>query len=204
MKTNTLDIEIKKDIAKTPLKRLATDDEIKAIYTHMANADWKTSVNYASTIGHEDVSLGYAAYLKREFQFYTDNIGDTIIAHHFEEYNITLFSILFTLMDSTENHCYLSNSMFLKVGNTFKNIDDCDYFDLDEEIKDLNVSATKKAGRPRTPSETNIIKTHNIKILIEKGCLVDEACAKEGIAKSTYYRVSKWILKNTHFKTFPK
>lgn len=203
MKADTLDIKKQRDIAIKPLKRLATEDEIKAIYTHMANADWKTSVKYASTIGHEDVSIGYAAYLKRQFKFYTENIGETIIAHHFEEYNITLFSFLFTLMDSTDNHCFLSNSMLLKVGNTFKNIDDYDYIDLDQEIKELTVNSTRKAGRPKTPSEKNILKTHNIKILIENGSLVDEACAKEGIAKSTYYRVSKWIVKNTHFKTFP-
>tara|TARA_R110001606_G_scaffold260183_2_gene407957 strand:- start:18471 stop:19085 length:615 start_codon:yes stop_codon:yes gene_type:complete len=187
-----------------PIKRLATPEEMKAIFTFYANSDWKASVNYAATIGHEDVSLGYKEYLKKELQFYKENVGDFVVAHHFEDYNITLFVFLFSILGTDNNDCYFTNDAILRIGNTFKIINDYDYFNLDQEIEELTTPKKLKAGRPKRPSDENIIKAHNIKILIDNGSLVDDACAKEKLAKSTYYRISKWIVKNTVYKSFPK
>jgi len=193
-----------KNKINSPTKRLATSEEKRSLFIYLANENWKTCVIYTSSFGYEDVKLGYAKYLKKELKDYENTIGSTIIVDHFEDCNILLYSYLYSFLDKKTNDNYISTNMILRVGNIFKEVSDLDYFNLDREIESLSKTRKKTAGRPKRPSDKSVIKTHNIKNLITKGVLVDDACKQEGLAKSTYYRVSKWIIKNSAYESFPK
>lgn len=55
---------------------------------------------------------------------------------------------------------------------------------------------SKKVGRPEIPEEESILKTHKVRIeLLNTARNVDDVCKEFNIAKSTYYRVAKWIAK---------
>lgn len=194
----------RKNIVSQPTKRKATSEECLALFTYLATTDWQSSVTYASTIGHEDVQLGYTKFLKREIKGYQSTIGDAVLIDHFDDCNISLYVYFYSMFDpKTNNHWFTTNSV-LRVNNDFQKADGWDYFNLDDEINKLGIIPSVSPGRPKRPSDTSVIKTHNIRLLIKDGMLVDDACAKEGLAKSTYYRVSKWIVANSVFKSFPK
>tara|TARA_R110000868_G_scaffold411003_2_gene701275 strand:+ start:1888 stop:2475 length:588 start_codon:yes stop_codon:yes gene_type:complete len=193
------------DLTKQPTKRLATPDEVKALFTYIVNDFWEGSLLYANSIGKDDINMGYANFLKKEMQDLKNTIGDFVIVDHFEELDVLLYSYLYSSFNPDTNDHIIHNNMVLRIGNNFQDIKEWQIFNLHDVIIKSFKPKIVTAGRPKKPSEKSIIKTHKIRLLIlEDGMLVDDACKKVELAKSTYYRVSKWIVKNSAFKSFPK
>lgn len=73
---------------------------------------------------------------------------------------------------------------------------------LIKEIKKLfsdhKSGSTNKVGRPEKPAIESIVKAYKVRTeLLNTSKNVDDVCKEFNIAKSTYYRVSKWLSVNT-------
>ena len=65
-----------------------------------------------------------------------------------------------------------------------------------EDFRNKIYGSQNKVGRPDRPEEESILKTHKVRIeLLNTTKNVDDVCKEFNIAKSTYYRVAKWIAK---------
>lgn len=189
-------------------KRLATKEEIKMIFDFFIKSMWDSSVLYSNSIGQKDVEKGCEVHYKETFQHLEKSIGSLILVDEFVLYDACIFtySQMFIQKDNSHSSIIHSGRIF-KINDTLEELDDSqDYIDfLEERVKRQNKSASKnKVGRPDKPKEESILKAHKVRIeLLNSERNVDDVCKEVNIAKSTYYRVSKWIMDNTILNDFP-
>ncbi|OXA65572.1 hypothetical protein B0A67_24265 [Flavobacterium aquidurense] len=191
------------------VKRLATKEEIEQIFDFFINTMWRNQIDYASSFGKEAVSKGYDAYYKETLFYFEQDIGNLILVDEFKKYDALVFtySQILLLPDAKETCTVFSGRLF-KIKDGFEELDSeeviIDF--LVEMAQKKNKSGSKnKVGRPDRPEEESILKTHKVRIeLLNTKKNVDDVCKEFNIAKSTYYRVSKWLSKNTIINDFPR
>jgi len=190
------------------IKRLANTIEINNLFKYIINSSWEFSIIYANSIGEKDIELGYNNFFKKEMQELTKSISDLIIVDHFEFFDCSIYTYSQVLTTEIEKESLICNSFrVLRIGEVFEHLDsDHSIFDFEKEVmKKQSLSGSKnKVGRPNRPSDSSIIKAHKVrKILLSSSINIDDACKSVAIAKSTYYRVSKWIINNSVINNFP-
>jgi hypothetical protein len=160
-------------------------------------------------LGTEDIQKGRDIHYKETFLHLTATIGSIILVDEFELYNACVFTYSQVLIEEDKNHSSIIHSgRIFKINDVLEELNESeDHIDfLEEKAKKQNKSASKnKVGRPDRPAEESILKTHNVRIeLLNTSKNVDDVCKEFKIAKSTYYRVSKWIMSNTLLNDFPR
>lgn len=191
------------------VKRLATKEEIKQLFDFFINTMWDSNVLYANSFGNDAVNKGFEIYYKETFIWFEQCIGDLILVDEFKKYDILIFTYSQSMLQSVGKETCTSYS-----GRIFKIKDDFEELDNEEVIIDFlaemaqkktKSGSKNKVGRPERPEEESILKTHKVRMeLLNTSKNVDDVCKEFNIAKSTYYRVSKWLSKNTIINDFPQ
>jgi hypothetical protein len=173
--------------------RIATSEEVEKLYNYIANSHWESSVLYANTIGYDDVKKGYDTVVNEIILDLKKNIGGIIIAKVYNE----------ALIEFTYNYSYCSDdlrelnsftSRYVYAYGNFLDSTPWDVFNIEEVLSELKeISDYVKLGRPNRPTDKAILSTYKAYNLIKEGFNVNEACSKSDIAKSTYYRVKRYI-----------
>lgn len=184
------------------VKRLATKEEIKQMFDFLIKTMWESQVLYANSLGAEAVSKGFDAYYKETLFYFEQCIGDLVLVDEFKKYDALMFTYSQVLFGSeVKEPCTCYSGRIFKIKDYFEELDAEEVMiDFLAEIaqKKSKSGSKNKVGRPDRPEEESILKTHKVRIeLLSTKKNVDDVCKEFNIAKSTYYRVSKWLSKNT-------
>lgn len=185
-------------MAKT-IKRVATKKEVENLYEFIIETMWKDVVNYSSSVFNIDYEQGYDKIRKKNLKYLKNTYNDFIVVDEIKEYDFKLFILSATVIDQAEEQAVFTfYSRYIQKGSSYEIWkDEFDYCNLKEEVK-------SNAGRPNRPTNDSIIKTYKIKKAQDDGVKIDDACKKEKLAKSTYYRVAKWIRNNVVTNEFSR
>ncbi len=186
-------------------KRFGTEDEISDIAMLLALGLYKDAVNYKDhPVLHDvDLDLGMNKFLEKNRKDYIKQINDTLLVLDYSKYNIKLYTCFLQYQEQNEKNSiffypmtfYKSNTEFLQISNDFS------YINFERENDFLKKS---KVGRPKRPSEESLVKTLNIHLDMEQSRDINDTiegfCKNRKLAKSTYYRVNRWLAINPLIK----
>lgn len=175
-------------------RRLATAPEIEELFGFLAERMWEDSVKYADSIGGSDIQRGKDIVMATNMRSLAELYGDTIVMVDIPSRSSKLFWVnvinghadgegIAAIDFHSDTYIQVSGRYeLLKRGD--------DYFNFESEAK------KSRAGRPRRPSDDSVLKVHKVQAVVRDGGKIDKACKDADIAKSTYYRVSRWLKSN--------
>lgn len=190
------------------IDRLATVEELDEVYTFVAQSIFKDNKLIKEDIFNLNVNnLPDDEFLEELKNEAKNEIGEVIIVKNFTSFNVKFY---------TYNQLYHSKDggITLAVFRIINRNGKLEYlteeeteFNFDvENILRLIKKDIKKAGRPKQPTIESIHATLLVQNAIknDNNNTIDFYCKMFCLPKTTYYRVSKWLDKNTQLinKTF--
>lgn len=175
-------------------KRLATNTEIDELFEYLEDFMWEDSLKYADTIGESDVTAGREKTRNSNMGFLESLYGRNIIVGEIPERDAKMFFLnvisYYHEKEGSDSIEFYADTYIAISGNYERLHPDHDYFNFEHETR------RSRAGRPKRPSDDSIIKVHHIAKALDEGGKINQVCEQVGLAKSTYYRVSKWLKDN--------
>lgn len=193
---------IKKD--KLYEQRIANDTEISEMARFIAEQFVE------ETYSSEDLDLVFPPrkiskeeYFKIDYDENIKNINGIAIVVEFFEYEGKIYTANITSSHKNDKYDMISYTVrIFKDGEGKMSYldDDQTYFNLKDQVVISSLKkAVKNSGRPNKPTEASINNTLNVRNFLKAypDSSIDQLCNDFNIAKSTYYRVSKWLSINS-------
>lgn len=184
------------------IDRLASNQELEEIYLFTAQTLFNDNNKFikGSSVDMNINNLSDSEFLEQLRLESKEEIGKIVIVKEFKDYKVKFYSYNQLFINKDKSITITINRIINRNGiMNYLNEEDTEFhFEVENKMMLLK-KYLKKSGRPRQPTSESINSTLLVQnaLLNDDSNTVDFYCKRYCLPKTTYYRVSKWLNKNT-------
>lgn len=200
--------DFKKQFGLKP--RIGTKDEVADIAVHLALGAYTDSISFSSSSKLSDNAhqLGMNKYLEINKEYFEQQIKGCLFVLDYAKYDIRIFTTYLQYLENPkENKVCVFQINFFKSKKEFIQMLDISGMFIDFDNEEDLIKKVKTGPLPK-PTEASLVKTLNIDMEYDRNrdmsLTLEDICKQHSLAKSTYYRVKKWLALNPLIKLIEK